>query len=138
MSDTLTNPKASPGGTRRTAALAAVGLLGFVIALSGCTDETVVFTDELFEAPPDTVNNFLGYFDVAEKETVCSSCHPAKASEWQTTGHAEAWEALQSNGIAQESCEGCHAVSQLGNAIDNATAAGHELVPDAGYQDVQC
>ena len=138
MSDTMTNPKGSAGGTRRAGALAAVALLGFVIVLSGCTDETVLFTGELFEAPPDTVNNFLGYFDVAEKETVCSSCHPDKASGWQTTGHADAWEALQSSAMAHESCEGCHAVSQLGNAIDNATAAGHTLVPDERYHDVQC
>jgi predicted CXXCH cytochrome family protein len=138
MSDTMTNPKASAGGTKRAGALAAVGLLGFVIVLSGCLNETVVFTEELFEAPPDTVNNFLGYFDVSEKEMVCSSCHPDKASGWQTTGHAEAWEVLQASGTAQSSCQGCHTVSQLGNAIANATNAGHNLVADEQYQDVQC
>jgi predicted CXXCH cytochrome family protein len=118
-------------------ALAAV--VSVVIVFGGCTDETVLFDeDESFSEPPDAVNNFLGYFDVAEKEMVCSSCHPAKASEWQTTGHAVAWDSLQSSGAAEASCEGCHSVSQLGNAIDNATAAGYELVPDGVYQDVQC
>ncbi len=139
MSDTMNNPKASAGGRRRAGSLAAVGLLGFVIALSGCTDETVIFTErELFEAPPDTVNNFLGYFDTAKKTPVCGNCHVGKTSGWRTTGHAEAWEDLQASGAAQSFCEGCHTVSQLGNAIDNATNAGHNLVADERYQDVQC
>jgi predicted CXXCH cytochrome family protein len=120
-----------------TSALAAT--LSLMIILSGCTDEADLFDEgEAFNPPADTVNNFLGYFNVAEQETVCSSCHPDKASEWQTTGHAGAWEALQESGGAQSFCEGCHTVSQLGNAIDNATAAGYTLVPDGVYQDVQC
>jgi hypothetical protein len=112
--------------------------LGLVIILGGCTDEADLFLQEEFDAPPDAVHNFLGYFHVGDKVPVCGNCHVGKTAEWQTTGHAGAWEALQESGGAQEFCEGCHTVSQLGNVIDNATAAGYNLVDDERYQDVQC
>lgn len=131
----MNNSKASTDGRSRAGVLAAAGLLGFVIVLSGCTD--VVFRDrELFDAPPDTVNNFLGYFDVEEKMTVCGNCHVGKQSGWEVTAHADAWETLQANPGAQGFCEGCHTISENGNIL--VDAAGYNLVQDERYHDVQC
>ena len=131
----MNNSKASAGGRSSAGALAAVGLLGFVIVLSGCTD--VVFRDrELFDAPPDTINNFLGYFDVEDKMTVCGNCHVGKQSGWEATAHADAWETLQANPGAQGFCEGCHTISENGNIL--VDAAGYNLVQDERYHDVQC
>ena len=114
-----------------------VALVGFVIILGGCTDETVVFKErDLFEAPPDTVNNFLGYSNVEAKTTVCGNCHVGKQSGWENTGHADAWEGLQSSQGAQAFCEGCHTVSENGNELTEA--AGQNLVADERYHDVQC
>jgi predicted CXXCH cytochrome family protein len=114
-----------------------LGLLSFVVMLSGCIDETVVFEDsELLETPPDTVNNFLGYFDVEDKKTVCGSCHVGKQSGWKATGHADAWEGLQASSAAESFCEGCHTVSENGNIL--VDPAGNNLVQDERYHDVQC
>ncbi len=120
-------------------------LLCAAAVLPACVDEKVVFRDvivevekPLFEQPPDATFNFLGYFDAAEKETVCGNCHAGQQKAWVASGHAGAWEGLQASGGAQPFCEGCHSVSQLGNAITNDTDAGYNLVASDRYEDVQC
>ena len=46
----------------------------FVIAIGACTDEEVVYRDNPpFNPPPDSVNGFLGYFTVSEKQTSCGN-----------------------------------------------------------------
>ncbi|MBI2073093.1 MAG: hypothetical protein HYT81_08700, partial [Gemmatimonadetes bacterium] len=52
------------------------------------------------------------------------------------TKHARAAQDLEASGHAQAFCWGCHAVSELGNAV--ATAAGYNVVTDSAYRDVQC
>lgn len=109
----------------------------FAILTTGCTDERIVFKErELFEQPPDSVNNFLGYFDTQTKLTVCGNCHVGQHASWEATGHADAWNSLQASGGAQAFCEGCHAISELGN--DVTVPAGVNLVRDERYYDVQC
>ncbi|MHC4821700.1 MAG: cytochrome c3 family protein, partial [Planctomycetota bacterium] len=63
-------------------------------------------------------------------------CHLEKQGEWLATGHATAWESLQSNEGAQEFCEACHTVNSLGNYV--VGDAGHVATGDERYQDVQC
>jgi hypothetical protein len=42
---------------------------------------------------------------------VCARCHPAEAAQWQTTGHAKAWQTLvESQKDASPECVGCHVV----------------------------
>lgn len=109
----------------------------FGLILSGCTETEVVFRDrELFQQPPDTIHNFLGYFDTDAKLTVCGNCHVGQQSGWEGTGHFDAWAGLQASGHAQQFCEGCHAISQEGHALDDP--AGINLVNDPRYYDVQC
>jgi predicted CXXCH cytochrome family protein len=114
-----------------------LAFVGVVTVLAGCTDTEVVFRDrEIFNPPPDATFNFLGYFDADAKLTTCGNCHIGQQGGWEQTGHADAWDGLQSSGGAQVFCEGCHTISELGNAIDEA--AGYNLVADEAYEDVQC
>ncbi len=114
-----------------------LAFVGVITVLAGCTDTEVVFRDrEIFNPPPDATFNFLGYFDADAKLTTCGNCHVGQQSGWEQTGHAGAWEALQSSGGAQVFCEGCHTISELGNALD--APAGYNLVADEAYEDVQC
>ena len=109
----------------------------FGLILSGCTETEVVFRDrELFQQPPDTINNFLGYFDTDAKLTVCGNCHVGQQAGWEGTGHFDAWAGLQASGHSQAFCEGCHAISEEGHALDDP--AGINLVNDPRYYDVQC
>lgn len=106
-------------------------------SLSACVDEKIVYRDrELFEDPPSGAADFIGYSDQEAKLTVCGNCHVEKQGEWAGTGHAEAWESLQASGAAQTFCEGCHTVSELGNAVTEA--GGYNATQDARYEDVQC
>lgn len=124
----------SPGVGR---GLAFLVLSLMVLGPLACTDEKIVFRDrELFQQPPDTVNFFLGYFDTEEKLTACGNCHVGQQSGWEGTAHADAWAGLQSSPGAQAFCEGCHAVSQEGNTLDEP--AGINLVRNEQYYDVQC
>jgi predicted CXXCH cytochrome family protein len=137
VSETLKYATTSASRARSPGVVTVFGLLGIVILLGGCTDETVIFKErELFDAPPDTVNNFLGYFDLEAKMTVCGNCHVGKQTTWEETAHAGAWETLQESGHAQALCEGCHTISQNGNVL--VDPAGYNLVPDDRYHDVQC
>ena len=137
MSNALTDSGRSGGRATppKTVALI-IALVAGATILSSC-DDTVVFRDrELFEQPADSTHNFLGYFNTEDKLTTCGQCHVGKQAGWENTGHAEAWETLQANPAAQSFCEGCHTVSENGNALD--IAAGYNLVADERYHDVQC
>ncbi len=111
-----------------------------VVALSSvtaCVDEKIVYRDrELFEDPPTAAAEFLGYTDHDTKLTVCGNCHIEKQGDWEQTLHASAWKGLQDSGHAQESCEGCHTVNQLGNLTTEP--GGYITTADARYEDVQC
>jgi predicted CXXCH cytochrome family protein len=110
---------------------------GLAFILAGCIDEKIVFRDrELFNPPPDSLNGFLGYFNVADGITTCGNCHGEKQAAWAQTAHAKALADLEESGAAQEFCYGCHTVSELGNAV--AQAAGYNAVKDSAYHDVQC
>jgi predicted CXXCH cytochrome family protein len=107
------------------------------LALGACTNEKLVYqTKAPFNAPPDSVNGFLGYYDASTKQTTCGNCHVEKQGNWASTKHAQAWEDLQGSGHASASCEGCHSVSQLGNGVGHP--AGYSVTPDSVYHDVQC
>jgi predicted CXXCH cytochrome family protein len=115
----------------------ALAFVGAVTVLAACTDTEVVFRDrEIFNPPPDATFNFLGYFDRDAKLTACGNCHVGQQAAWEQTGHADAWAGLQASGGAQVFCEGCHTISELGNAL--AEPAGYNLVADEAYEDVQC
>ncbi len=118
----------------------AVGVLVVSAWLAACSTETetkTVFVDPpRFNAPPDTVNGFLGYYDAAAGQTTCGNCHVDHQADWSNHGHSDAWNTLQNSGHAASYCVGCHTVSELGNAVDSA--AGYNLVQDTVYYDVQC
>jgi predicted CXXCH cytochrome family protein len=111
-------------------------LVGLVAGLGACTDEQIVYVNRPFNPPVDEVNGFLGYFDAAAKQTSCGNCHASTQQQWVTSAHADAWDGLQSSGGAQSFCNGCHTVSQLGNAATGP--AGYTAVADESYHDVQC
>lgn len=124
-----------PGRTRAWTLFLAV--VGGSLATSACTDETIVFKDrELFEEPLAAANGFLGYTDQSTKLTVCGNCHVGPQSQWETSGHADAWAGLQDSGHAQAFCEGCHTVNELGNVA--AETAGYNATTEDRYHDVQC
>lgn len=108
-----------------------------VLALGACTNEKIVFrTREPFNPPPDSVNGFLGYFDLSTKQTTCGNCHVSTQGEWVNTKHADAWADLQASGHASPSCSACHSVSELGNSVGHP--AGYSVNADSVYHDVQC
>jgi predicted CXXCH cytochrome family protein len=114
----------------------AIGVLT-VIALGACTDTKIVYRDRPpFNPPPDSINGFLGYFTISTKQTSCGNCHVGVQAEWKATRHANAWADLQRSGHATPSCNKCHTVSELGNAVGHP--AGYSTVPDSAYRDVQC
>lgn len=115
--------------------------LGAIVLASlsiGCTTEKIVYrsgTD--FAAPPAAAASFIGYYDDANKQTVCGSCHIEKQVKWQTTAHSRAWSDLQASGHASAVCEACHSVNDRGNAGTDP-AVGYTSTKDARYHDVQC
>lgn len=108
------------------------------VATAACTTEKVVFRDgSNFAAPAAAAASFIGYYDDANKRTVCGSCHIDAQTRWSTTKHASAWADLQASGGATGTCEACHSVNNLGNAVTD-TAVGFRSTKDARYHDVQC
>jgi predicted CXXCH cytochrome family protein len=108
-----------------------------LMVAGACSEDNVVYQDrEAFNPPADSVSGMLGYYSIADKQTTCGNCHADTQVEWAETAHAHAWEGLQSSGGAQEFCEGCHTVSELGNAL--TAASGWNAVKDSTYLDVQC
>lgn len=125
--------------SRMWRALALVSLLAVVpIALGGCVDEEKVYGDDrpVVGDPVPAANGFLGYTQATAKLTICGNCHAVPQAQWVGTAHADAWETLQGSGHAQAFCEGCHTVSELGNAAD--AESGWTATGDARYHDVQC
>ena len=97
----------------------------------------IVYQDrELWEEPPVAAVGFLGYAKAEEKLTICGNCHVGQQATWTGTAHADAWASLEGSGHAAAYCEGCHAVSQLGNAGD--IDGGWTTTKDTRYYDVQC
>lgn len=108
-----------------------------VLAAASCTDERIVFRDrDLFQEPLPAAQELLGYSDVSTKQTTCGNCHVDAQKNWATTAHAGAWETLQESGSAQEFCEGCHTVNELGNTLSGP--AGYTATGEERYHDVQC
>jgi predicted CXXCH cytochrome family protein len=105
--------------------------------LGACTTEKIQYvTRPPFSPGKDSANGFLGYFSVSTQQTNCGNCHVGVQATWKATKHAQAWAALQGSGHAQAFCNGCHTVSQMGNAVGKP--AGYNVVPDSAYHDVQC
>ena len=67
------------------------GTLSFVMlaacfVAAACTTEKVVFRDgSNFAAPSAAAASFIGYYDNANKRTVCGSCHIDAQTRWSTT-----------------------------------------------------
>lgn len=112
-------------------------VLGLAAFATGCVDEDTVYNDRPFgDDPPASAGGMLGYVQGQPGQPTCAQCHATPSAEWTATAHAGAWESLQDSGHAQELCEGCHTISQLGNAAtDNV---GWTATGDSRYQDVQC
>ena len=103
----------------------------------GCLDQDSVYGDDRPEGePPVAANGMIGYGNEAAGQTVCGNCHAQPQAQWSGTKHADAWETLQASGHAQEFCEACHSVSELGNAA--TTPSGYTATGAARYRDVQC
>lgn len=108
---------------------------------TGCTETQYVFdTTEVerpaFNEPADSLNGFIGLYDVDDNQTSCGNCHTDFQATWAATAHADAWATLQNSGHAEPFCAGCHTVSELGNALE--VAGGYNLVADSTYHNVQC
>jgi predicted CXXCH cytochrome family protein len=111
--------------------------LAISLAVGGCSDDDIAFENQdPFNPPADSAAGFLGYYTRADQQTTCGNCHASFQTGWLETAHADAWMGLQSSGGAQESCEGCHTVSELGNMV--VGPAGWNAVKDSSYLDVQC
>ena len=105
---------------------------------AACTTESIVYREGTnFAAPPTASAGFIGYYDAANKRTVCGSCHVDAQTRWATTKHADAWQTLQASGGAAGYCQACHSVNNLGNFVAD-TAVGFRSTTDERYHDVQC
>ena len=82
---------------------------------------------------------FVGYSNPATKQTTCGNCHVLKQESWLKTGHANAWDTLQSSGHASSACYKCHTTSGMTN-IANDTAGYFSASTSAKpyFEDVQC
>ncbi len=124
--------------------LLAAAAVASVFAVGACTEETIVQERPPFNPAPDAESGFLGYYvvdTVAGSQTTCGNCHASFDLDWRQTIHSHAWAGLQSSAGAASYCEGCHAVSQNGNAVDSAAginALDSADVNRAVYYDVQC
>jgi len=113
-------------------------LAGLCFAASACVDEKIVYRDgPAFVAPPAAAANFLGYHDETTNRTTCGNCHVTQQGKWEQTAHSDAWATLQASSGAGASCEGCHTVSNKGNAVTDANV-GYTATKDSRYHDVQC
>src|SRR5471030_1574551 len=111
--------------------------LATALVAAACTTESIVYRSGTnFAAPSATAANFIGYYDVANKQTVCGSCHIDYQTRWSATKHSNAWADLQASGSAVGFCEACHSVTNLGSAVTD-TAVGFRSTRDARYHDVQ-
>jgi len=105
---------------------------------AACTSEKIVYRSGAnFAAPATAAASFIGYFDAANKQTVCGSCHADYQTRWSQTKHASAWADLSANTGAAGYCQACHTTNNLGNAVTDTTV-GYRSTQDARYHDVQC
>ncbi len=113
-----------------------------LFVLSACTDEKLVEVPvdrPPFNPPADSVNGFLGLYDVATNQTTCGNCHVNNQGEWAQTAHADAFATLENSGGAQAFCYSCHTVSANGNSAGLAgQPAGWDVNPSQSYRNVQC
>ena len=113
-------------------------ILAMLLAVGGCVEDDVVYRDlPNFIAPPEGAANFLGYYDQTAGKTNCGNCHVTQQGKWEQTAHGDAWATLQASGHASGTCEGCHTISNLGNAATDANV-GYTSTKDTRYHDVQC
>lgn len=118
--------------------LLALSAVGAAALAAGCTTEKITYRSGTnFAAPPAAAANFIGYYDNANKQTVCGSCHVEKQAAWLQTKHSRAWDDLQASGASTGVCEACHSVNDKGNFVAD-TSAGYRSTKDARYHDVQC
>jgi predicted CXXCH cytochrome family protein len=114
-----------------------VALCACAIA-AACTSEKIQYRSGTSLATASTAAaSFMGYYDVANKQTVCGSCHVDYQTRWSQTKHSNAWADLQASGSATGVCYACHATDNLGNAVKD-TAVGFRSTQDPRYHDVQC
>jgi len=126
------------GAITRKAWPSAAFVLGLLL-LPGCKTEEIIVERPRWEDPPAEANGYMGYRSseaLDQGRTVCGECHVSKQTAWVTTVHADAWNGLQGSGHAQEFCEGCHTVNQLGNP--DVSEGGWLTTSDERYYDVQC
>jgi predicted CXXCH cytochrome family protein len=122
--------------------LGIVALAGTFVAfaVSACVNEEVVSGPggdrPIFEDPPAAAGNFLGFSEQEEGQTICGECHVGFQGIWEESAHADAWAGLQESAGAQEFCEDCHAVTELGNPTEGDV--GWAATGDERYHDVQC
>jgi predicted CXXCH cytochrome family protein len=105
---------------------------------AACTSEKIEYRSGTnFAAPASAAASYIGYYDVANKQTVCGSCHIDYQTRWSQTKHASAWADLQANSGATGLCQSCHSTNNLGSFVTD-TAVGFRSTKDARYHDVQC
>ncbi|MEX2177211.1 MAG: cytochrome c3 family protein [Gemmatimonadaceae bacterium] len=108
------------------------------VFIAGCSNERVVFRDRApFNIPVAAAAGFLGYYDVASKQTTCGNCHADIQGSWKGTKHASAYTTVNTSPAKADACYGCHTVTGNGNKAVG-TVAGHDAVKEATYYDVQC
>ncbi|MEO8226121.1 MAG: cytochrome c3 family protein [Gemmatimonadota bacterium] len=112
-------------------------MLATALLLAGCSSDKIVYRDRApFNAPPDSLNGFLGLFTVATNQTTCGNCHVGHQRDWKSSRHAGAFATLVNSGHAAPACYGCHTVSERGNIA--VAPAGWNRVADSAYHNVQC
>jgi predicted CXXCH cytochrome family protein len=113
-----------------------------LFVLSACTEDKLVEVPvdrPPFNPPADSINGFLGLYDVATNQTTCGNCHINNQGEWAQTAHADAYEGLVSSGGAQSFCFACHTVSANGNVAGlSGEPGGWDVVQSEAYRNVQC
>lgn len=124
--------------SRTFRAIAFGSLFLLLPVLGACLDQESVYGDDRpgSTVPPTEANGMLGYANEVTGQTVCGNCHAQPQAQWSGTKHSHAWESLQASGHAQEFCEGCHTVSQLGN--QETEPSGYTSTGAPRYIDVQC
>jgi len=112
-----------------------------LLVLSACTDEKLVESPSdrpPFNPPADSVNGFLGLYDVATNQPTCGNCHVSTNAQWQSTKHAQAYATIADVPNAATNCAGCHTVSERGNKVALTGTGGWSTVNSDAYKNVQC
>lgn len=112
-----------------------------LFVLSACTDEKIVEVPvdrPPFNPPADSVNGFLGLYDVATNLPTCGNCHVSTNAQWKTTKHATAYTSVANAPNAATACAGCHALTERGNKVALTGTGGWSSVNSDAYKNVQC